>query len=175
MGTTTSQSKLLLNEICVSVVIVPQKGIEPPKSYLYARDLQSPELTTCSTTAFIVGKLGYAPNPIVFQTIASTKLASSPLCSHSRTRTYTPLINSQVHYSILLCENICFHMRTWTPIYRFVACRSFHWTMWKNCTDSRSRTHIKWFGVICLTIRRCPYLTFVSVGQALVLYFKIFN
>ena len=93
----------------------------------------------------------------------STKLASTPLCSHSRTRTYTPLINSQVHYSILLCENICFHMRTWTPIYRFVACRSFHWTMWKNCTDSRSRTHIKWFGVICLTIRRCPYLTFVSV------------
>ena len=59
--------------------IVPQKGIEPPKSYLYARDLQSPELTTCSTTAFIVGKLGYAPNPIVFQTIASTKLASTPI------------------------------------------------------------------------------------------------
>ena len=44
MGTTTSQSKLLLNEICVSVVIVPQKGIEPPKSYLYAGDLHTTTL-----------------------------------------------------------------------------------------------------------------------------------
>ena len=78
-----------------------------------------------------MGKLGYAPNPVLFQNTASTKLASTPLCSHSRTRTYTTLINSQVHYSILLCENICFHMRTWTQIYKSVACRSIHWTMWK--------------------------------------------
>ena len=32
MGTTTSQSKLLLNEICVSVVIVGLEGLEPPDS-----------------------------------------------------------------------------------------------------------------------------------------------
>ena len=30
MGTTTSQSKLLLNEIYVSVVIVGVEGLEPP-------------------------------------------------------------------------------------------------------------------------------------------------
>ena len=164
MGTTTSQSKLLLNEICVSVVIVGRERIELPTmsvnwftvsrlanrhpSQLKSNSMiswlsKSYELVTVS---YCVGKLSYALNPLVFQTNASTKLASTPLCSHSRTRTYTPLINSQVHFSILLCENICFHMRTWTPIYKFVACRSIRWTMWKNCTLRSNRNLFLSFG-----------------------------
>ena len=60
-----------------------------------------------------MGKLGFEPNPVVFQTTASTKLASSPLYSYVSTkergftvstggrsgiRTHTRLINSQLLY-----------------------------------------------------------------------------
>jgi hypothetical protein len=48
---------------------------------------------TRSSVICYVGKVGYAPTPLVFQTNASTKLASTPFvkCAIGRNRTYSPI------------------------------------------------------------------------------------